>query len=204
MANMYTDLERSIFNHLTVGLAIEGLTKDTCPVTNMPDDTVMPSMHQRLQFAKVYDLPNDDAPRGPGSQILTPVVGVSGNTESYNRQDWPEGYKVNYKITSNSESIETIRKMENTVRRVFRPKHPVYLYDADTNALTDNYCDISYRGYLNQDNVDLGFYSRAIILQFEVYDYNPTTVSIPAIQSTGIAIEVASDPIPGVDIVISQ
>lgn len=203
MANMYKDLERTIFNWLTAGLNAQGLT--TTEVLNIQDDLTFPSQKTVIRFAKVYDIPNDDAPRGPGSQMLTPVLGTGGAIESYTRQDWPEGYKVNYKINCCAEDIETIRNMETALKRVFRPKQPVYLYDADTNLLTSSYCDISYRGYLNQDSTDLGFFSRATILQFEVYDYNLATTSVPAMTGMEATIElgVTGTPIPGVDIVIT-
>lgn len=206
MADMYTDLERTIFNCLNNGLIAAGFTGPTAiEVLNIQDDTTFPSQKAVIRFAKVYDLPNDDAPRGPGSEILTPVTNVSGQITSYSRQDWPEGYKINYKINCCAEDIATIRAMETALHRVFRPKHPVYLYNADTNLLTSSYCDISYRGFLNQDNLDLGFFSRATILQFEVYDYNSVVTSVPAMTGMEATIElgVTGTPTPGVDIVIT-
>jgi hypothetical protein len=201
--NMYTDLERSIYNHLKAALVAAGFP--AVEVLNIQDDTTFPSQRTVIRFAKVYDIPNENAPRGPGSELLTPVS-QNGQITSYQRRDYPDGYKCNYKINCCAESIEMIRDMEMVLKHTFRMQHPVYLYDSDTNTLTDSYCDISYRGFLNQDNVDLGFFSRAHILQFEVYDYSTATpTTIPAITSIGLTtVTTMSDPNTVADIVIAQ
>jgi hypothetical protein len=187
VSDMYTDLERTIFNVLTAALSSHGISAD---VINIQDDTTFPSQKNAIRFAKVYDLPNDEAPGGVKSELLTPVLDLSGNITSWKSEEFPTCWNINYKFNLLSESIEVIRSMELILRRTLKHHHALFLYDSRTNMLSDNWCEVSYKGSLNQDNSDLGYYSRATIIRFEIFDYTNIVEVIPAI--TTINLEVTS------------
>lgn len=178
--DMYTTVERSIYQKLKATIAAASLTYSV--FNNMVDKKKFPDLHASISVMKVSDVFTAENGGGARAFLDTPIKDGGGNITGYNREIWPDSYDLLYQIESSADNLDDLRKLETIIRVALRPRQTLFLWDSNAvpPAFTSEWIEYHYAGYINRDIPADNIYNRILNIRFDARNIQPTTV-IPAI-----------------------
>lgn len=195
IGDMYTDLERSIFLHLTN--ALTALGAPAAGIVVHIQQAWTPELGQSevpaaINVSKILDRFAAENGGGMRARLVTKNE-VTGEAQVL---PWPEGYIVGYDFIVYANNLEQMRTAEFAIREAFKPRKPVYLYDTsdpDNPVLTTSYADISISNYFNRDDTVERRYQRHLQINFEVFNYtNAVAKTMPLITEIQSVVELSA------------
>ena len=203
MADMYTDIERSIWKTLENTLIALGLATPNADPT-LPANSVYPLYNNILTkkdfpmasgalcIMKVSDVPNFENGGGTKAVLGTQTKNSAGVVTGIATQAWPQFYNLLYQIVALSDDLNIARTLDNLIRQALKPRTGMLLYDSTNNVWTTQRVDYHYAGYINRDVVADFKYWRVTNIRFEVPDYDATMVTnVGVINQINVSTEVA-------------
>jgi hypothetical protein len=182
MPDMYTDVERSIYKVLDDALKACGY--DYLIFNNLVTRKDYEAQHGCICLIKSSDVPNFKNGGGTTAKLREPA-GFNPNDPKpftqFNVQDWPQCYDLLYQLHVVGDDLSHLRRLEALIRTVLRPQGILKIWDSIHEVWTNSYSDISYAGYINRDVPEDSQYWRVTNIRFEVYNYDATVSTEPAI-----------------------
>lgn len=196
MNTMYTDVERSIYEHLRLGLAARGLNYQ-----------LFNNLVSKEDFAEaaalcIMKLSDTFAPEAGGGAKAV-IKEYDEASQTYSIQDWPDGYNLLYQFVVVAKDVVSARDMDQLLRDVLKPRKAMKLWDSEAEVWTDNYCDYQYAGYIVRDVPADGIYNRVTNIRFEAYNYASVVQQVPAIAQVTFTLEPV-DGLPESSVVVPK
>lgn len=172
IGDMYTDLERSLYLHLTNMLTTMGSPSIVVHVQQPWAPEIDQSNHPAvINISKILDRFAPENGGGMQARLVTKDQ-VTGEAQV---SPWPDGYLVGYDFIVYANDLELMRTAEFAIREAFKPRKPVFLYDTtdpDNPVLTTSYADLVISNYFNRDDTVERRYQRHLQINFEVFNYS--------------------------------
>ena len=188
IGDMYTDVERTLFLHLTRQLSVLGLSIPVHTQMFVVPGTGGEEIPVAININKISDVRAHE--NGGGDQAF--LVTKDTKTGQAVKQTWPEGFKLGYEFVVYADTLADVRASETAIQLAFPSHKPVYLYDTtdvDNPILTMAYMDLTHGTYVNRDDSVERRYQRHLQRNFEVFNYNELLKeTVPLIQKMEVGV----------------